>query len=117
LLLPGLAFKILAQKEKTFACAINATTKMIVIQFICGYLTFFLLAYLLTMKINFNNKDGAWYEEFDAGVLTGLAIAYDVSYYLQWLIVYFWNTMTFAHLDTVTTTDLQAAEITLPSNP
>jgi len=31
LMLPGFAFKILAQKEKTFSCAINAKTIVIVI--------------------------------------------------------------------------------------
>ena len=52
------------------------------IQIVCGWLSFTLLAYLFTENINLGYGDGAWFENFDAGVLTGIAIAYDVSYYL-----------------------------------
>ena len=31
--------------------------------------------------------------------------------------IYAWNTWKFSHLECVSTTDLMAAEITLPSNP
>jgi hypothetical protein len=82
LLLPGFAFKILAQKEKTFACAINAHNVVLLIQVVFGYLTFTALAYLFTENISLGYSEGAWFDSFDAKVLTGVAIAYDISYYL-----------------------------------
>ena len=117
LLLPGFAFKILAQKERTFACAVNTHFVMLFIQVVFGYVTFSLLCYLFTENINLGYGEGSWYDNFDAGVLTGIALAYDISYYLQFMFCYAWNTWKYMSLDVVTTADLQAAEIMLPSNP
>lgn len=78
---------------------------------------FYGLAYLLTMNITLGNDEGAWFEKFDAGVLTGIAIAYDISYYLQFMFIYAWNWFVFSHMDTITNTDIAAAEMCMPSNP
>jgi hypothetical protein len=72
---------------------------------------------LFTENISLGYSENAWYYSFDAKVLTGIAIAYDVSYYMQFITLYAWNTWKFSHLECVSTTDLKAAEITLPSNP
>lgn len=55
---------------------------MIFIQVIFGYVTFSLLCYLFTENVHLGYGDGAWYDNLDAGVLTGIALAYDISYYL-----------------------------------
>jgi hypothetical protein len=42
-------------------------------------LTFLFLAYLFTEPLKIGYGEGAWYDNFDAGVLFGIAVAYNIS--------------------------------------